>query len=68
MIYRQDSVPRVCSICEKHIVEDELMIDLFREESSAESSGITLEWAHFRCVRQAIETFVKKRRERLSKT
>ena len=61
MTYTQDSIPRDCAICERTIEPEESMLDLFREESSLPNSQVKLLWAHERCVKSAIETFLKKK-------
>lgn len=59
---QQDTVARVCAICEKTITEFEWMMDLFREESSEEESNRKVEWVHTCCAKQAIQRWLLKKR------
>jgi hypothetical protein len=65
MAYRQDSVERTCAICAKSIEKDDWMLDLFREQSALENSGVVVEWVHARCARRAIEVWLTKRRAKI---
>lgn len=59
MTYRNDGVDRgSCIICGKPIVGDEKIVDLFR------SGPERVVWVHDACVVQALETWVRKKRER----
>jgi hypothetical protein len=61
--YRSNgAVERACAICEKPIVEDDWMMDIFRDRVLDGSAVV--EWVHERCARRAIETWIEKKRAR----
>ena len=63
MTYRSNgAVERSCAICEEPIVEDDWMIDIFRDRLLDGSAVV--EWVHERCARRAIETWIEKKRAR----
>ena len=63
MTYRSNgAVERTCAICEKPIVEDDWMMDIFRD--CVLDGSAVVEWVHERCARRAIETWIEKKRAR----
>ena len=63
MTYRSNgAVERACAICEKPIVEDDWMMDIFRDRIL--NGSAVVEWVHERCARRAIETWIGKKRAR----
>ena len=60
MTYRSEGVVRHCVMCEKEIAKDDWMMDFFRLR------GGSIEWAHEKCVRLAMEAWIEKKRARLS--
>lgn len=64
MTYRQNEVARTCAICDKPILPDEWMMDLYRSSASP-GPALPVEWVHENCARKAIEVFLTKRKARL---
>ena len=55
--FRQDDVERKCCICNKLIMRDDFMLDLFRRNSG----NSRVRWAHATCIRSTIEFVIEKR-------
>lgn len=64
MTYRQNEVARTCAICDKSIVKDEWIMDLYRSTANP-GPAQKVEWIHENCARKAIEVFLMKRKARL---
>jgi len=61
--YRSNgAVERTCAVCEEPIVEDDWMMDLFRDRILTGSAVV--EWVHERCARRALETWIERKRAR----
>jgi hypothetical protein len=62
MTFKQNDVARECEICHRQIERDSWMLDLFREEHARGEEHLC--WVHEKCARRAIETWLKKKREK----
>lgn len=56
--YRQSKTFRECGVCDREILEGEMMMDFFRER------GGDVVWVHEKCLKRAMENWLTKKAEK----